>query len=69
MTDATTTTLRDQYETLREALQAPEAGARRDALKAEIIALYKAIEREMSELAALKEDVKGLVQHWKALDD
>jgi tetratricopeptide (TPR) repeat protein len=41
----------------------------RETIKADIIALYRAVERDMGALAALKEDVKGLVQHWKSLDD
>ncbi|MFN8667644.1 MAG: tetratricopeptide repeat protein [Gemmatimonadaceae bacterium] len=69
MPDESLTALRAHYESLRVALLAPEAPARRDALKADIIALYKSIEREMAELAALKEDTKGLVQQWKLLDE
>lgn len=62
------TSLRESYDELRAALAAPDAGERRDALKADIIALYRAVEREMSDLSALKEEVKGLVQHWKSLE-
>lgn len=69
MPDEFLPSLRAHHEALRVALLAPEAPARRDALKAEIIALYKSVEREMTDLAALKEDVKGLVQQWKSLDD
>ncbi|MFP5355117.1 MAG: tetratricopeptide repeat protein [Gemmatimonadota bacterium] len=60
--------LREHYDELRAALGAADAGERRDELKAEIIALFRAVERELTELAALKEDVKGLVQQWKALE-
>ncbi|MCC6928547.1 MAG: tetratricopeptide repeat protein [Gemmatimonadaceae bacterium] len=69
MPDESLATLRAHHESLRVALLAPDAPGRRDALKAEIIALYKSIEREMADLAALKEDVKGLVQQWKSLDE
>lgn len=61
--------LREQFESLREALSAKDAGHRRDGLKRDIIALYRAIERELGELSALKDDVKGLVQQWKALEE
>ena len=69
MPDATIATLRDQFHELRTALTAPDAPARRAALKGEIIALYRAIEREMGDLAMLKDEVKGLVQHWKTLEE
>lgn len=62
------TPLREHYDELRAALSAADAGERRDELKAEIIALFRAVEREMNDLAALKEDVKGLVQQWKSLE-
>jgi tetratricopeptide (TPR) repeat protein len=38
-------------------------------LKSDIIALYRAVERELGELTVLKDDVKGLVQQWKALEE
>ncbi len=38
-----------------------------DALKAEIGALFKTVEHELNELAALKESVLHLVERWKAL--
>jgi tetratricopeptide (TPR) repeat protein len=36
-----------------------------DALKQEIIALYKTVEQRVNELTLLKEEVKGLVAKWK----
>lgn len=51
------------------ALGAPEAAARKAALKAEIIALFRAVDHEIAELTALKGDIKGLVERWKAIDD
>lgn len=39
----------------------------RAALKAEIIALYRDVDRELSVLTALKEEVKDLVAKWKRL--
>ncbi len=72
MTDAPAgpqATLRDQFEELRTALSTRDAGARRDALKGDIIGLFRAIERELGDLAVLKDDVKGLVQQWKTLHD
>lgn len=72
MTDVTTAppaALRDQFDALCAALSARDAAARRDVLKGEIIALYRSVEREIGELAALKDEVKGLVQQWKALEE
>jgi tetratricopeptide (TPR) repeat protein len=37
----------------------------RDAVKADIVALYKSIEQQIAELGALKEDVKALIERWK----
>lgn len=45
----------------------PDAPAQRDELKAEIIALFRAVDREIAELTALKEDIKGLVERWKTV--
>jgi tetratricopeptide (TPR) repeat protein len=61
-------TLRQEYESLATALAADDAVARRDALKGEIIALFRAVDQELTELAALKDDVKGLVQRWKTIE-
>ena len=38
----------------------------RDALKADIIALFRAVDHELDELTALKQDIKLLVEKWKA---
>ena len=69
MTDSTLTSLRGQFAELSASLGAPDAAARRAALKGDIIALYRAVEQEMPDLATLKEEVKGLVQRWKAIDE
>ena len=68
MTDRGARGFRETLDQLHTALDAPNAVARRDELKSEIIALFKAVDREISHLSALKEDVKGLVSKWKALD-
>ncbi|MBL8960133.1 MAG: tetratricopeptide repeat protein [Gemmatimonadetes bacterium] len=59
----------EEYQALEAALQSPDAVARRDALKAEIIALYRAIDRDVHTLEAIKGQVKELVQVWKRLED
>jgi tetratricopeptide (TPR) repeat protein len=59
---------RARYAALVERLEAPDAAAERDALKADIIALYKALEAHLTDAARLRDDVKALVGRWKALD-
>lgn len=48
-------------------LNGPRAPEERERLKADIAALYRSVERELAELTALKDDVLGLVDRWKAL--
>lgn len=48
-------------------LDEPDAAANRDALKTEIIALYKAVEQGIADLNLLRDDIRGLVDKWKAL--
>ena len=48
-------------------LNGPRALEERERLKLDIAALYKTVERELAELTALKDDVLGLVDRWKAL--
>jgi tetratricopeptide (TPR) repeat protein len=58
---------RDLFEHIERDLEAPEAHERRPELKAAIIELFRAVDREIATLGALKEDVKGLVAKWKAM--
>ena len=48
-------------------LDAPSAGIERDAIRADLIALAKSLEQDLADLATLKEEAKGLVEKWKAL--
>lgn len=68
MPEAATGSLHDEFEAVAKNLAAPGAAAHRDALKGEIIALYKAVDRELSALAELKDRIRGLVSEWKALE-
>jgi tetratricopeptide (TPR) repeat protein len=58
---------RTTLEELDAKLEGPDALTQRDALKDEIISFFKAIEQEIVDLNMLKDDVKGLVDKWKAL--
>ena len=37
----------------------------RDAVKAEIVALYKGVEQQIAELGVLREEIKKLIEQWK----
>jgi tetratricopeptide (TPR) repeat protein len=58
---------RTTLKTLDGRLDAPNAAAERDVLKVEIISFFKLIEQEIADLNALRDDVKKLVDKWKAL--
>ena len=58
---------RGTLQALDAKLNAPDAVAQKDALKDEIISFFKSIEQEIADLNALKDDVKKLVDKWKAL--
>jgi tetratricopeptide (TPR) repeat protein len=48
-------------------LDAPSATGERDALRADLIALAKALEQDLAELTAVKDEAKALVEKWKLL--
>ncbi len=68
MSDVVASSFKEDFAALEQALASPDASSRREELKAEIIALYRSIDRELGALAELKGHVKSLVQSWKELD-
>jgi len=60
-------TWRTKKAALAARLDEPDAAEHRDALKADIIALYKAVEQGIADLTALREDIRPLVERWKGL--
>jgi tetratricopeptide (TPR) repeat protein len=56
---------RSRHATIAARLQGPMTQVERDAVKADIVALYKTVEQQLAELGALKEDVKALIERWK----
>ena len=48
-------------------LESPTATSERDAIRADLIALGKALERDLAELTAMKDEAKLLVERWKSL--
>jgi tetratricopeptide (TPR) repeat protein len=67
MADVDGRPFRARFGAIEARLEQPDAGAERDAIKADIIALYKEVEGEIAQLTALREDVKRLVDRWKQL--
>ena len=65
MADAPAEDVRGRYAALMARLDAADGSTDRTALKADIIELFRAVERELTELGALKEDVKKLAERWK----
>jgi hypothetical protein len=63
--------LRERYLEIERRLDLASRGSGggegRDGLKEEIIALFRLVEREIADLSALKDDIKGLVDKWKAI--
>jgi tetratricopeptide (TPR) repeat protein len=59
--------LRSRRDALDARLAAPGAVAELDALKGDIGSLFKAVELNVAELTALREDVLRLVEKWKGL--
>jgi tetratricopeptide (TPR) repeat protein len=70
MADEGTGALRARLAELEARLAAPTLPpAERDALKVEIVALFKHVEAEITALATLREDVKKAAERWRALRD
>jgi len=65
MADADGRPFRARMGAIEARLDGPHAAADRDAIKADIIALYKEVEQEIAQLTTLREDVKRLVERWK----
>jgi tetratricopeptide (TPR) repeat protein len=58
---------RGRIAALAARLDSPTATGARDSMRAELIALGKGLEQDLTELAVLKEDAKALVERWKEL--
>jgi tetratricopeptide (TPR) repeat protein len=66
MIDLAVKALKVRFDELDHRLDTPLGDADRAAAKADIIALFRIIEKQLTDLGALKEDVKTLVEKWKA---
>ena len=64
MSEAWVTTLRTQFQEIETRLGVAQ-GADRDAVKRDIIALFKRVDGALSDLGQMKEDIRGLVERYK----
>jgi tetratricopeptide (TPR) repeat protein len=68
MADRLAALYRTRLAALDARLKAPNASKDRDRLKGEISDLFRALDAELAELGKLKDDVRHLIERWKALD-
>jgi tetratricopeptide (TPR) repeat protein len=61
------TTWRAKRTAIAVLLDEPDAAEHRDELKADIIALFKAVEQHIADVSALKDEIRVLVDKWKTL--
>jgi hypothetical protein len=70
MSDALVAQLRAQFQEIARRLDAASGGTTptdRDAIKRDIIALFKRVDGALGELTQLKEEIRGLVDRYKQL--
>ncbi len=67
MADERTGNWRARYDEIDRRLDVGPVGDERARLKGEIVALFKAVEAELADLTALKDEIKVLVDKWKQL--
>jgi tetratricopeptide (TPR) repeat protein len=59
--------LREEYDGLAARLERAPVGAERQAVKRDIVAYFKRVDGALGELAALKEEIRTLVERYKQL--
>lgn len=67
MADETYAAYKAQYSAIDARLEAGVSSADRAAVKAEIIGLFKTLEAQIANLTQLKDEIKQLVEKWKAV--
>lgn len=67
MNDQILAPLRATYSDIAKRLDAPQAPDQQDALKREIITLFKTVDQVIADLSRLKEDIRVLVDKYKQL--
>jgi tetratricopeptide (TPR) repeat protein len=66
MADETLAGFKERYADIDRRLDAGLVEADRAAIKGEIIGLFKTVEQTVTDLSALKEEIRALVDKWKA---
>jgi len=67
MADETLASYKAKYTAIDARLEAGLGDAERPAVKTEIVTLFKSVEQQIAELSTLKDEIKLLVDKWKAL--
>ncbi len=67
MSDSMITSLRAQYDEIMRRLDSEQEERQREQLKRDIIGLFKTVDQTISDLSALKEDIRVLVDRYKQL--
>lgn len=67
MSDAIVGPLRGRYDEIANALEVVKRGDERERVKQDIIGLFKTVDQAITELSALKEDIRVLVDKYKQL--
>ncbi|HET7426294.1 MAG TPA: tetratricopeptide repeat protein [Gemmatimonadales bacterium] len=65
MTEPWLSTLRTQYQAIESRLATPPQPGDREALKRDIITLFKRVDAALGDLGQMKEDIRGLVERYK----
>lgn len=67
MTESVVSGLKAAYREIAQKLESPDAPELREAIKQEIIALFKEVDQAITELSSLKEEIRVLVDKYKQL--
>src|SRR5262249_10901948 len=67
MSESTTSGLRANYKSIAGKLDVVKSVEERESVKREIIALFKTVDQSITDLSALKEDIRVLVDKYKQL--
>jgi tetratricopeptide (TPR) repeat protein len=66
MTDETLASYKAKYASIDQRLDVGLTDAERPAVKGEIVTLFKSVEQQLAELTTLRDEIKQLVDKWKA---
>ena len=69
MSESPVAGLKDRYRELEARLDAAQDGAAREAIKRDLIALFKQVDGALTELGQLKEGIRGLAERYKQLNN